>query len=149
MGGYIRLLSWNEFNAIPLKRQRDYVRTLRRAKMNEREIAASMGISSSCFDRWKAAARLPAGTAKTETLCWSCSKAVKGCSWSSSFTPVEGWEAEPAVIKNVNGGKPIDSYNVIRCPEYEADKAYEKKAALAADILRRKILLGMRFLIIL
>ena len=33
-------------------------------------------------------------------LCTSCARAVGFCSWSDHLEPVEGWTAEPSVIKN-------------------------------------------------
>ena len=33
------------------------------------------------------------------TLCWSCAKACKKCSWSRNFEPVKGWEAEPTTLQ--------------------------------------------------
>lgn len=46
-------------------------------------------------------------------LCWSCVNAVPGvncgCSWSESFTPVEGWQAEEC----------NDSYRIIDCPLFK------------------------------
>lgn len=43
-----------------------------------------------------------------EQLCWHCEKATGGCSWSKSFTPVEGWTAKPSG----------NSYRIKACPEY-------------------------------
>lgn len=46
------------------------------------------------------------------TLCWTCGNAVGGgCSWSESLTPVRGWEAV----------REMESYTVLRCPEYQRD----------------------------
>ena len=57
---------------------------------------------------------------KKSTLCWSCAKACGGCSWSDgSFTPVEGWKAEPT--KLISLGKEMDSFLVLACPLYERD----------------------------
>ncbi len=63
------------------------------------------------------------------TLCWTCSKAVpkadsygryiRGCSWSISLKPVEGWDAVPCKKDNLH------SYHVISCPLY-AQEAREK-----------------------
>ena len=47
-------------------------------------------------------------------LCWRCAKACGGCSWSSSLTPVEGWEAEPHLIKDATGD--INTYKIRKCP---------------------------------
>lgn len=49
---------------------------------------------------------------KNETLCWTCQNACCGCSWSKSFTPVEGWEAKPSE----------DSFFVINCPQFIPDE---------------------------
>ena len=57
---------------------------------------------------------------KKSTLCWGCEKAGGKCSWSKSFTPVDGWDAIPTKIQtrdNPNGY--IDSFRVIECPEFE------------------------------
>lgn len=48
------------------------------------------------------------------TLCFSCSKScVNGCSWAESFTPVEGWTAEPHV-----SAAGVASFTVSACPEF-------------------------------
>ena len=53
---------------------------------------------------------------KKQTLCWSCQNATNGgCSWSRSFTPVEGWVANKGI-----------GYNVKSCPEYIQDEPVEK-----------------------
>lgn len=49
-------------------------------------------------------------------LCWRCKNACGGCSWSKSFIPVEGWDADPVVIKDSEGD--IDSYKIKRCPQF-------------------------------
>lgn len=59
------------------------------------------------------------------TLCWKCSKACGGCSWSDgTFTPVEGWTATETTIRGDRGiwrDRIIQSYIVEECPEYEED----------------------------
>ena len=57
-----------------------------------------------------------------ETLCWTCQNACGGCSWSKSFTPVEGWKAKPTQIKTVYNDVFEESYRVIECPEYIPDE---------------------------
>ena len=39
--------------------------------------------------------------AKADQLCWSCKKACGGCGcpWADKLKPVEGWTAEPAIIR--------------------------------------------------
>lgn len=54
------------------------------------------------------------------TLCWACKKAVCGCSWSRSFTPVEGWDAVPTTVY-VQNKPPAPSYRVLACPLFERD----------------------------
>lgn len=50
-------------------------------------------------------------------LCWNCKKACGGCSWSSSFTPIPGWEATPHITDEDNE-RPIHTYHVKSCPEF-------------------------------
>lgn len=52
------------------------------------------------------------------TLCWDCSRALGGCSWSLRFEPVEGWIAEATQIRN-NTGYYTKSYRVISCPLFK------------------------------
>lgn len=67
---------------------------------------------------WKAkqekSARKP--KKRKETLCWTCKNACGGCSWSQSFTPVEGWDATETVLKCAEGEE--TSYFVSGCPLY-------------------------------
>ena len=53
---------------------------------------------------------------KRGQLCWRCANACGGCSWSKDFTPVEGWEATPHLIKDKRGG--ISSYKIRKCPQF-------------------------------
>jgi predicted nucleic acid-binding Zn ribbon protein len=52
----------------------------------------------------------------TDALCWHCTKACGGCSWSRNLIPIEGWKAKE--IKNASYSV-IKSYKVIECPEFE------------------------------
>jgi len=67
----------------------------------------------------------PLGT----TLCWDCANALGGCSWSKSFTPVEGWTAirhKRRYNNDKNEGRlDCDSYKVIDCPEFIRDSYME------------------------
>lgn len=62
---------------------------------------------------------------RTETLCWSCQRAVQdptiACSWSRRFKPVPGWDAEETIIPGGNGNK-IKSYCVYNCPLFLRDE---------------------------
>ena len=54
----------------------------------------------------------------SQTICWDCKKAIGGCSWSETLTPVEGWTA----IQNDKDN--TESYKVIMCPLFERDAYY-------------------------
>lgn len=69
---------------------------------------------------------MPAIASKPKQLCFDCKKAVGGCSWSRTYTPVDGWTAEPTMIKQdgkmgrlgrANNG--IPSYQITQCPQFE------------------------------
>lgn len=51
--------------------------------------------------------------------CWSCKKACGGCSWSREFKPVDGWEAIPTKIQNMDSI--TESFNIKYCPQYEKE----------------------------
>lgn len=62
-------------------------------------------------------------TNKPETLCFRCGNSCGGCSWSDRFEPVKNWIAEPTKIyRSRDDVKEIDSYHVIACPLFQADK---------------------------
>lgn len=68
--------------------------------------------------------RVLAAMKKNDTLCWSCSHAIRQvgkheCPWAWSFTPVRGWVAEPTKLYMNNIC--TDSFRVISCPMYECD----------------------------
>lgn len=61
---------------------------------------------------------------RIDTLCWDCKNAVPhgsyGCSWSESFEPVLGWNAERRDISTGPKKESMtESYFVYRCPEFE------------------------------
>lgn len=55
---------------------------------------------------------------RKETLCWDCKNSGGGCSWSKSFEPVEGWDAEKSIIHS-RSYRPYESYYVKSCPKFE------------------------------
>ena len=57
----------------------------------------------------------------TKTLCWHCQNACGGCSWSRSFTPVNGWKVKESALQAYDTGRIVKSYHVISCPEFLAD----------------------------
>lgn len=75
--------------------------------------------------------------AASGTLCWQCENAVpdpergKGCPWSKSGTPVDGWDAI-RTSKSEDG----ESYYVRACPSFEPDKPREA-AKLSYEAYRR------------
>lgn len=58
----------------------------------------------------------------SNTLCWQCKRAYGDCSWSESFVPVKGWNAEPTIIKGNKKEPEIYSYNVKKCPLFIKEK---------------------------
>lgn len=61
--------------------------------------------------------------AELSTICWDCKRAVLGCSWSKSYTPVPGWNAIKTQIAAYDKDRKIyyESYKVLECPLFEAD----------------------------
>ena len=49
-------------------------------------------------------------------LCWLCKNACGGCNWSKYFKPVDGWIAEPTIVKDSGGD--FSSYKIHKCPEF-------------------------------
>lgn len=67
---------------------------------------------------------------KDSTLCWKCAKYCGKCSWSESFTPVEGWEAIPVKVDVGSNGVSVlkDTFRVVTCPQFESDVEKYAKA---------------------
>ena len=63
-----------------------------------------------------------------KSLCWDCKRADKFfhqglfCPWSANFTPVPGWSAVPTQIVSEEIEEVIDSFEVISCPLFTADR---------------------------
>ena len=49
-------------------------------------------------------------------ICYICKNACGGCSWSANFIPIEGWDAQPTIIKDSEGD--FASYEIKGCPEF-------------------------------
>lgn len=131
----IRLLYWNEFKALPLQKQKAYVRQCRRAKMMEKEIVQNFGVSRQTFDRWKKKNNmliLQQVTYKKKeepSICFDCANACGGCTWSRCLEPVEGWEAVISPKPSSRGRYAhIPDYKVVKCPEFKPDKRESKIA---------------------
>ena len=68
-----------------------------------------------------------------KSLCWRCQRADKFfhegfyCPWSANFMPVPGWTAEPTQIVSAEIEDIIDSFEVIKCPLFIADKKRERR----------------------
>ena len=60
---------------------------------------------------------------KTQQICETCSNACGKCKWSAFGKPVDGWVAVPTIIhiSNQGVGSYVDSYRILRCPEYKPD----------------------------
>lgn len=78
---------------------------------------------------------MPSGQFCTKnTLCWSCQHAVpnydgtRGCSWSREGKPVEGWDADPTVIRGYRYTDDARSYHVKACPQFLEDEEREPEA---------------------
>lgn len=69
-----------------------------------------------------------------DSLCWHCSRALdSSCSWSNSFTPVDGWVAERSVTKGHYGA---ETFKVIECPifaDYEINTMTDEGTERLAD----------------
>lgn len=78
------------------------------------------------------------------TLCWKCKHASgsQACKWATKATPIEGWNADPSIIKYYWGN--VNSFQVTDCPKYEEghDDAKLTEAgykALACAILTQAV----------
>lgn len=58
---------------------------------------------------------------QANSLCWYCKWACGGCSWSDDGIPVEGWDAEPAVIKGTHTTSATNTWEVQHCPGFIRD----------------------------
>lgn len=65
--------------------------------------------------------------------CWTCKKAIGGCSWSRTFTPIPGWDAEPTLKGGCN--TKVASYKINYCPEYEREQS--RKPAWVPEQIKR------------
>lgn len=54
-------------------------------------------------------------------ICWRCQNSTGRCSWSRELKPVEGWVAEPTIVRNKEGKVLYSSYKIIFCPEFLQD----------------------------
>ena len=71
---------------------------------------------------------------REDSICWVCARACDGsCSWSDSFTPVEGWTAEYC--------EKYGSYSVSECPlftqEVEKHKCSKLNEKGALELMQR------------
>ena len=48
--------------------------------------------------------------------CWLCKNSCGGCNWSKYFKPVNGWIAEPTIVRDSTGD--FSSYDIKECPEF-------------------------------
>lgn len=78
------------------------------------------------------------------TLCWQCKHASgsQACKWATKARPIEGWTADPSIIKYYWGN--VNSFNVEECPQYEEGHEDAKLTesgykALACAILNQAV----------
>lgn len=60
-------------------------------------------------------------------ICFDCKNAVpnnegRGCPWSRSFEPVEGWTAEKVML-NIGNYQMAETYHITACPLFDPDDA--------------------------
>ena len=81
------------------------------------------------------------------TICWKCTRATggcHGCSWSNSFEPVAGWDAEKRLIRGNHPYKEV-SYIVQSCPEFttvkDSGEQIDKRdfSALARGVIQQAV----------
>ena len=74
------------------------------------------------------------------TICWKCSRACGQCSWSAEFRPINGWVAIKTIIKADKGvmdQREIDSYIVLKCPQFHDDTdRYKTNNKIAPPIVQ-------------
>jgi hypothetical protein len=80
--------------------------------------------------------RYPTDTGRAVTgymnICIACKNYCGGCSWSSTFTPVDGWDAEETNL-HIQKGRWIKTYKIKGCPEYEEDHFENPFADMSID----------------
>lgn len=72
------------------------------------------------------------------TLCWNCKNATADkCDWVGKYKPIDGWIAENTEIKC--GYCTIDSYLVIKCPNFQPDKKKKPVAKPKKEMPKQEI----------
>lgn len=68
-----------------------------------------------------------------KSLCWGCYRADHFlhdgfyCPWAANFVPVNGWSAIPSRIVSAEIDEIIDSFEVVECPLFTAEKKKERR----------------------
>ena len=63
---------------------------------------------------------------KNTSLCIYCQNArADRCKWVRDLTPINGWDAEPIMIKNEITGNILNSFRVNQCPGFKGDEEFE------------------------
>lgn len=68
-----------------------------------------------------------------KSLCWRCYRADHFlhdgfyCPWAANFIPVNGWKVDPARIVSDEIDEIIDSFEVVECPLFTAEKKKERR----------------------
>ena len=107
---------------------------LYRQGLNDKEIALHLQVARATVRKWRNRQNLKSNVAaksnrdRSETVCWTCQNALRGCSWSRDFIPVEGWTATPHMLyANDENHGGVQSYEVHDCPEYVPDPPKAKE----------------------
>lgn len=120
-------LDWFDFRRLSLESQKELIQGLRDDGYSDAEVRRMFGIHKSTWQNWIAKSgmkrREPITANSGDTLCWDCRNALKRCSWSRNFEPVEGWEAIMFPPAPYVQGKcaHMPNYKVISCPEFIED----------------------------
>lgn len=92
------------------------------SNIERRKIPPDESVLKVCGIRWRPGDAMYAQryTAAAQMVS-ACSICVNSwCSWHESHTPVPGWKAKREKL-NVGGGKIVETYHVIGCPEFRED----------------------------
>jgi len=107
------------------KSRKNGVRTVENAEkvknlshLTREEIAEKLGLSYANVVAICREYNIDVAISREDTLCWKCSNAYSGCSWSKNFKPVEGWKAKKTTVNLGDRGNE-ESYMVYECPMFK------------------------------
>lgn len=124
---------YEAYKAMDTATMRQYMRERRLRGMTDAEIFREAGFSQHDIKlaRWLLCRRgITREALRESSICWECDNACGGCSWSRSFTPVEGWTAvisPKADCPSKEAIRRIPWYLVRTCPEFVQDPRFIKQ----------------------